>query len=112
MKLQIKVFIILFIFSAQSGAFDRQRIVFENETNKEKVVVFEFDGVMLAPALDLFSKKETKHPEIRKISDFFKRFYEINKNGSKQDVLLLWESGERSKLDKEITNEIFESNRL
>ncbi len=110
MKYQI-VLCVLALFAMRTHAFEKQKITFENEANSSKKVEFQFDGKVFDPPLDLFSKKEVKQPEARKIYDFFKRFYDVNKNGTKQDVLALWAPNERPQLEKDITEEMFANNR-
>ncbi len=104
-------FLITLFYSIQAGAFEKKNISFENESNNKKRVEFVFLGEIFSPPLNLFSKKEVKKNEIRQFFDFFKKLYDVNKNGTKKDILLLWSPLERLQLEKEIDIKAFEQNK-
>ncbi len=86
--------LILFFLALQANAFDKQTIIFENPTNTTKKVVFEFVGQKFEQPLDILSNTDIQQPDVKKIYDFFKKFYDVNKNGNKQDILKLWEAND------------------
>ena len=104
------VFVSVLFFAHQASAFEKKQVKYENAANAENKVYFEFNGEIFDSPLDLFEDKEIKQPDVKKIYDFFRRFYAANKDGAKKDVLALWNPGERPQIEKDLNDEAFSKN--
>jgi hypothetical protein len=103
MKLILKAWLVFFmVLPLNANALEKQKLVFSVGQGKKPDVSFEFTGRVLAEPLDLLQKEPSKDAELRKFQTFFKKLYDANKEGSRGDILDIWNPDERKEVNQGI----------
>jgi hypothetical protein len=112
MRLNSLVVILAVFFSMNAYAFEKQSLNFSLGQGKKPDVSFSFTGFIAEQPLELLDKKRLlKEAELKNLQVFFQKLYEANKNGTKDDILKLWNVEERKDLEKGIDAKSEEANK-
>lgn len=96
MKKLIFIFPILLI-SSLVNAFEKQEIVFSPKKDAGANVKFTFNGEILSPSLSVLKPGEVKRSEdLVKVILFLNKLYKANVDGSKEKILEVWDSADKT----------------
>lgn len=106
------IYFLSVLFACSAEAFEQQELRFCMEPACEKPdVAFVFRGLILKEPLNLLRQEPVKDQELNRFKTFFHRLYEANRNGTKQDVLAIWNPAERKEIDKSVDAKSVQENK-